>query len=81
MRSPAVAPVHVPRTTLLAIDCRHPRLAARALRLSLDQCRFERAKLLTDDATKITAFIAAQDDATLYGKGILFHRLYPSVSN
>ncbi len=37
--------------------------------------------LLTDDATKITAFIAAQDDATLYGKGILFHRLYPSVSN
>ncbi len=37
--------------------------------------------LLTDDAAKIAAFIAAQDDPTLYGKGILFHRLYPTASN
>ena len=37
--------------------------------------------LLTDDAVKITAFIADQDDATLYGKGILFRRIYPSASN
>jgi hypothetical protein len=37
--------------------------------------------LLTDDGAKITAFIAAQDDATLYGKGILFRRIYPSASN
>jgi hypothetical protein len=42
--------VPVARTTLLAIDCRQPRLAARALKLSLEQCSFERAKLLTDDA-------------------------------
>jgi hypothetical protein len=37
--------------------------------------------LLTDDTAKITAFIAAQDDATLYGKDILFRRLYPTASN
>jgi hypothetical protein len=37
--------------------------------------------LLTDDAANIIAFIAAQDDATLYGKGILFRRIYPSASN
>jgi len=37
--------------------------------------------LLTDDAAKITEFIAAQDDATLYGKDIQFHRIYPSASN
>jgi hypothetical protein len=37
--------------------------------------------LLTDDTAKIVAFMAAQDDATLYGKGILFRRIYPSASN
>jgi hypothetical protein len=37
--------------------------------------------LLTDDGAKIAAFIAAQDDTTLYGKGILFRRLYPTASN
>jgi hypothetical protein len=37
--------------------------------------------LLTDDAAKIVAFMADQDDATLYGKGILFRRIYPSASN
>ncbi len=33
--------------------------------------------LLTDDTAKIGRFIAAADDATLYGKDILFHRVYP----
>ena len=37
--------------------------------------------LLTDDAPKIAAFMAEQDDATLYGKGILFRRIYPSAGN
>ncbi len=37
--------------------------------------------LLTDEATKIVAFIADQDDATLYGKDILFRRIYPSAGN
>jgi len=37
--------------------------------------------LLTDDTTKITEFIAQQDDATLYGKAILFRRVYPTASN
>jgi hypothetical protein len=37
--------------------------------------------LLTDDAAKIAAFMAEQDDATLYGKAILFRRIYPSPSN
>lgn len=37
--------------------------------------------LLTDDTKAIIEFIAHQDDATLYGKGILFHRLYPTASN
>jgi hypothetical protein len=43
--------VSIADTTLVAIDCRHPRLAARALQLSLAQCSFQRAKLLTDDAS------------------------------
>src|SRR6266446_3548768 len=34
-----------------------------------------------DDAAKIVAFMADQDDATLYGKGILFRRIYPPASN
>ena len=37
--------------------------------------------LLTDDSAKIADFMAQQDDATLYGKGILFHRLYPVANN
>ncbi len=37
--------------------------------------------LLTDDTAKITEFIAQQDDATLYGKDILFRRIYPTASN
>jgi len=35
--------------------------------------------LLTDEAAKIGAFIAGQDDATLYGKDIQFHRVYPQA--
>jgi len=35
--------------------------------------------LLSDDAAKIGAFIAGQDDATLYGKDIQFHRVYPAA--
>ncbi len=37
--------------------------------------------LLTDDSARIADFMARQDDATLYGKGILFRRLYPTASN
>jgi hypothetical protein len=37
--------------------------------------------LLTDESAKIADFIAQQDDVTLYGKGILFQRLYPTASN
>jgi hypothetical protein len=33
--------------------------------------------LLTDETKKIGDFIAAQDDATLYGKDLQFHRVYP----
>jgi hypothetical protein len=33
--------------------------------------------LLTDETAKIAQFMAALDDATLYGKEILFHRIYP----
>jgi hypothetical protein len=35
--------------------------------------------LLSDEAAKIGAFIAGQDDATLYGKDIQFHRVYPQA--
>jgi hypothetical protein len=45
-----------PRTTLLAIDCRYSRLAARSLHLSLAACGFERAKLLTDDPDAAQGF-------------------------
>ena len=41
----------VPKTTLLAVDCQCPALAARALALSLGQCSYEHAKLLTDSPT------------------------------
>ncbi|MEA2779792.1 MAG: hypothetical protein QOK29_1336 [Rhodospirillaceae bacterium] len=34
--------------------------------------------LLTDDTATIAAFIAGLDDASLYGKDILFRRVYPS---
>jgi hypothetical protein len=37
--------------------------------------------LLTDDTSKIAAFMTEQDDATLYGKDILFRRVYPQSSN
>lgn len=40
--------VAVPRTTLVCIDSQHPRLAARALRLSLAQCEFAAVKFFTD---------------------------------
>ena len=35
--------------------------------------------LLSDEAAKIGEFIASQDDATLYGKDIRFHRVYPAA--
>jgi len=41
---------HIPGTTLVSVDCRLPRLAMRALELSLRQCSYESALLLTDDA-------------------------------
>ena len=41
---------HIPATTLVSVDCRLPRLAMRALELSLRQCSYESALLLTDDA-------------------------------
>jgi len=34
--------------------------------------------LLTDETKKIGDFIVAQDDATLYGKDLQFHRIYPA---
>jgi hypothetical protein len=34
--------------------------------------------LLTDDTAALAAFIAGLDDASLYGKNILFRRVYPS---
>ena len=34
--------------------------------------------LLTEETKKIGDFIASLDDATLYGKDILFHRVYPT---
>ena len=34
--------------------------------------------LLTDETKKISDFIAAQDDATLYGKDLQFRRIYPA---
>ncbi len=37
--------------------------------------------LLSDDGPKIADFMAQQDDATLYGKDILFRRVYPAASN
>jgi hypothetical protein len=37
--------------------------------------------LLTDDAAKIAAFMAATDDAALYGKDLLFRRLYASAAD
>jgi tetratricopeptide (TPR) repeat protein len=48
--SGATAPVPVEDTTLCCIDCRNGALALRALRLSLRECAFERALLLTDRA-------------------------------
>ena len=40
--------VAIPDTTLCCIDCSAYELAARALRRSLDECRFENAVFLTD---------------------------------
>jgi hypothetical protein len=40
--------VPVPRTTLVCVDCQYPRLALRALRLSLAQCAYPAAKFFTD---------------------------------
>jgi hypothetical protein len=34
--------------------------------------------LVSDDTAKVAKFIAATDDATLYGKALLFHRVYPA---
>jgi hypothetical protein len=36
--------------------------------------------LLTDETAKLVAFIAATDDATLYGKDLLFRRLYAAAA-
>jgi Protein of unknown function (DUF5672)/SEC-C motif len=44
---------NVPRTTLVCIDCQVPVLAARALRLSLDQCAYPAARLFTDDPARV----------------------------
>jgi hypothetical protein len=40
--------IHIPRTTLVCIDCQYPRLALRALRLTLAQCEYPAVKLFTD---------------------------------
>jgi len=48
----------VPRTTLACVDCQYPRLALRALRLSMAQCEFPAVKFFTD-----ATGIAAQADA------------------
>jgi hypothetical protein len=37
--------------------------------------------MLTDDTAKIAAFIAATDDASLYGKDLLFRRIYPKAGD
>jgi tetratricopeptide (TPR) repeat protein len=50
LASGAPAPVRIEDTTLCCIDCRNGALALRALRLSLRECAFERALLLTDQA-------------------------------
>ena len=42
-------PVQVPDTTLVCVDCQYPRLAARAIRFSLEQCSYRASKLFTDD--------------------------------
>ena len=34
--------------------------------------------LVTDETVKVASFIAAQDDAALYSKDLLFHRVYPA---
>lgn len=41
----------IPRTTLVAVDSQMPRLAMRALEMSLRQCTYESALLFTDDTT------------------------------
>ena len=35
--------------------------------------------LVADETVKVASFIAAQDDAALYGKDLLFHRVYPAA--
>jgi hypothetical protein len=45
------APIRVERTTLVCIDCDHPRLGLRALQRSLAQCSYDAVKLLTDDTS------------------------------
>lgn len=37
--------------------------------------------LLSDDTAKIAAFMAATDDASLYGRGLLFRRVYPKAGD
>jgi len=37
--------------------------------------------LLNDDTAKLAAFIAATDDASLYGKGLVFRRVYPKAGD
>jgi hypothetical protein len=47
-------PTDIPGTTLVCVDCQYPGLALRALRLTLEQCRFRAVKFFTD-ATGIAA--------------------------
>ena len=47
-------PTDIPATTLVCVDCQYPGLALRALRLTLDQCRYPAVKFFTD-ATGIAA--------------------------
>lgn len=37
--------------------------------------------LLNDDTAKLATFIAATDDASLYGKGLVFRRVYPKAGD
>ncbi len=65
----------LPDVTLCCIDCATPRLALRAMRLSLDQCAFGVAILLTDaglsDPRIETRRIAAIADKTAYSAFVL----------
>lgn len=61
--------VEIPNTTLCCIDCSTHELAARALSISLAECRFQEALLLTDRPMQVDGITVRQIPSITSGAG------------